>query len=236
MSAVAAGIFAAGEGSRLGAAANGGVPKPMALVAGVPLCHWVASGLLRAGAREISVLLNSRGHEAQASLRRAFPGISWTFIVKNTASSWESFRLLSLDLAGRAPRFLLSAVDSLAPPLEVSWFLDAARKSSADAALALTKHVDDEKPLWADVDERGMLSALGAAASARGCATAGLYYLSAARAARMPAADFFGSLREYWTREVEVFGPVSGIVLAKTLDVDRPGDLAQAQEFVKEFA
>ena len=46
------------------------------------------------------------------------------------------------------------------------------------AALALTRFVDDEKPLWADLSPQGVVEALGEGARRRKTVTCGLYGLT----------------------------------------------------------
>ena len=222
----AAGVIAAGEGSRL---AKAGAVKPLIPVAGKPLSHWVVGALRDAGAAEVTVLTNSRGAAVPPSLSAAFPGLAFDFATADTASSFESFRLVALRLAARHDAFLISTVDALIPAADAARFWAECRAARADAGMALTAHVDDEKPLWADVDEAGLISALGDDARTRRRVTCGLYYLTRAAAERLPAADAHARLRDYWRDLVAAGARVSGPTLSKTLDVDRPEDVAAAE-------
>lgn len=228
----AAGIIAAGDGSRLLAAGRGAL-KPLVQVSGKPLVHWVASGLRSAGADSITVLLNSRGTPVREYLERAFPELAWTFLQRDTASSWESFRLVSRELARSSERFLLSTVDALIPPAEAARF--AAEAAAAEAALALTSYVEDEKPLWADLDRSGRVVALGDDARRREFVTCGLYALSRDVARAMPEAGAFGRLRDFWAGLVRGGRDVRGVPLSDTVDVDRPEDLAAAERLTSCF-
>ncbi|MFA6004181.1 MAG: HAD-IA family hydrolase, partial [Elusimicrobiota bacterium] len=172
------GIIAAGDGTRL-QNSHPGTIKPLVPVRGRPLCHWVISALKEAGLEDFTILFNSRGRRAQESLLAAFPDIHWTFLERDTASSWESFRLVAKTLAGSGQDFIISTIDAIIPPAEVRRFAQEARRSGAACALALTRFVDDEKPLWADLRKDGMLSALGEDARVREHVTCGLYYLNA---------------------------------------------------------
>ncbi len=239
MSLTRAGIFAAGDGLRLRGKKEGGGPiKPMALVGDRPLCHWVVSGLAHAGITRMAFLTNSRGQEAQKSLAQSFPGLEWTFLTQDTASSWESFCLVASRLAAAREPFVMSTVDALVPPAEVKRFLAQAslELARARAALALTEFIDDEKPLWADMGGEGLITAMGENASAKRYATAGLYALSPEFARRLPSAARYSSLRSFWIRAAADKAAIAGVKLAKTLDVDRPEDLSQAQDFVRGFA
>ena len=223
-----AGIIAAGDGLRLRSVHPG--PKPLIPIAGKPLCHWVVSSLAAAGAESVTLLLNTKGRAVRESLERAFPAIAWRFLEKDTATSWESFRLVARTLAEDADSFVMSTVDALIPASEVARFASEAAASGAAAALALTSFIDDEKPLWAELSG-SRVRALGEEAHVRTFATSGLYFLKAPTARRMPEASAFPSLRGYLSSLVSE-GEVAGVVLSKTLDVDRAEDIAQAESFL----
>ncbi len=232
-----AGLIAAGDGSRL-AESHPATVKPLIPVSGRPLCHYVVRGLRAAGVKEITILLNSKGSAVKESLEKAFPEIGWTFLCKDTASSWESFRLVSKSLAaagtgGGDDGFLVSTIDALIPPAEVRRFADEARRGGSEAGLALTAFVDDEKPLWADLSENGLITGLGPDAAQRRFVTSGLYSLSSALAQGMPEASAHENLRGWLRALVKSGVRVAGVPLAKTVDVDRPEDIEHAEGFVQ---
>ena len=227
----AAGVIAAGEGSRL-ARSHPAVVKPLVPVAGRPLSHWIVGTLRDAGARGLTVLVNSRGGAVPPSLTAAFPGFAFDFVSKDTASSYESFRLVSRRLAEREESFLISTVDALVPAADVARFHAECVAARAEAGLALTAHVDDEKPLWADVDEAGLVSAVGDDARTRRRATCGLYFMTRAAAARLPEPAAHARLRDFWRALAASGARVSGPTLSKTLDVDRPEDVAAAETYL----
>ncbi len=223
------GIIAAGEGSRL-QSSHPETIKPLIPIHGRPLCHWIVDSLRGAGATDFTILFNAKGRQAPDSLRTAFPDLRFSFLERDTASSWESFRLVASTLAQTEGDFLISTVDALVPPSAIRRFVQEARRSGASAALAITSFIDDEKPLWADVSH-GRVTALGAQARQKTHATCGLYYMTAEAVQTFPSAEKYGSLREYLSSLV-CAGQTAGIVLAKTLDVDRPEDVRQAEAFV----
>jgi dTDP-glucose pyrophosphorylase len=236
----AAGIFAAGEGSRLSRAFPG-TPKPLLPVAGTPLCVWVARSLQRAGATDITMLLITRGAAARRILTRALPEVRWKFIVKNTPASWDSFRLVCGTLAAH-PAFLLTTTDALIPGSETARFAGRMAALGAGLGLGLTRRIDDDKPLWAELSPAGRVTALGPDCRRKELATAGLYYLSGARARALPRAGGYSSLREYLTAAVrgsrppDGAGGLHGLKIGPTLDVDRPEDLPAAESFVRAAA
>jgi NDP-sugar pyrophosphorylase family protein len=227
----AAGIIAAGEGSRL-ARSHPGTVKPLVPVAGRPLSHWVVAALRAAGARKLTVLTNSRGGAVPPSLKAAFPDAAFDFVAADTASSFESFRLVSRRLAESDDAFVVSTVDAVARAEDVARFWSECRAARADAGLALTAHVDDEKPLWADVDEDGRVAAVGDDASRRRLVTCGLYYMTRAAAARIPEPAAHARLRDFWRTLVASGARVHGAILSKTLDVDRPEDVLAAANYL----
>jgi len=204
------------------------VLKPLLPIAGRPLIEWTASSLIDAGADEIFVLLNSKGRAARTALRRRFPGKRWIFFEADTRSSWDSFRIVAGALAESADRFLISTVDALIPAEEIARFASPAHGVS----LALTSFVEDEKPLWADLDERGFISALGPDAVDKRFVTCGLYGVTRELARSMYAAETHASLRDYWRSLVRSGVPVRGLPISKTIDVDRPEDIATAEAFL----
>ncbi len=223
-----AGIIAAGEGSRL-AVGRPETVKPLILVAGRPLSHWIVGSLRDAGAADLTILTNSRGTAIAPSLTAAFPGLHFDFLSADTASSYESFRLVSHRLSMRADAFMISTVDAIVQAQDLKKFWDGCRGSRADAGLALTAHVDDEKPLWADADETGRVTAVGEDARLRRFVTCGLYYMTKTAARELPEPTCHPRLRDFWRSLVRSGARVSGVVLSKTFDVDRPEDVAAAE-------
>lgn len=228
-----AGVIAAGEGSRL-ARSHPATVKPLVPVAGRPLSHWIVGTLRAAGARGLTVLTNSRGSAVPPSLSEAFPGFAFDFMTADTASSYESFRLVSRRLAEREDAFLISTVDAIAPAPDVARFWAECRAARADAGLALTAHADDEKPLWADIDEAGLVSAVGDDARHRRLVACGLYFMTRVSAGRLPEPAAHARLRDFWRTLVASGARVSGPTLSKTLDVDRPEDVAAAEAYLAE--
>lgn len=226
-----AAIIAAGEGSRL--KGHSATIKPMILIAAKPLISWVVVGLRSAGCKDIVVLTNTRGGQVAPYLTTAFPDVNFDFVTADTASSFESFRLVCQRLATATNGgFVVSTVDALIRPDDVTRFIAECRTANADAGLALTLHVDDEKPLWADVDGAGRVTALGEKATAKNAVTCGLYYMTRKAAERLPSAEHHSRLREFWQALVASGETVMGILLSKSLDVDRPEDLAAAETFL----
>jgi NDP-sugar pyrophosphorylase family protein len=233
-----AGIIAAGHGTRL-EAANSRTIKPLFPIRGTPLIHWTTSSLISAGARDMVVLFNSRSRAARNYLQEQKWAVQWRFLEADTASSWESFRLVAQALSGKWERFLISTVDALIPAEEISRFaaavLDNLPAHKPAVALALTRFVEDDKPLWADLDDAGRITALGPAAVQREFVTCGLYGLNRPLVETLNEKGPYRSLRDFLTDAVDHEFAVYGIPLSKTVDVDRPEDVATAEQFVSSW-
>lgn len=227
---LAAGVIAAGLGERLKAA---GTIKPLVPLLGKPLSAWVLRSLAQAGVDHITVLHNSSGWGVRDALAGVLPTTPLTFLQADTASSFESFRLVARRLADEHESFIMSTVDALIPPAEVARFAAAMKADKRVAGLALTSFVDDEKPLWADHKD-GLVTALGPAAKQKTHVTSGLYYMTRAAALHLPGAGHtFKSLRRFLISLVESGAPVGACPLSKTVDVDRPEDVREAESYLR---
>jgi NDP-sugar pyrophosphorylase family protein len=227
---VKAAIIAAGRGDRLRAAGIA-EPKPLVAVAGKPLIDHVLDAVAAAEILDVTCLFNEDDDAVARHCRETRRDVRLRIVRRTTPSSMESLFTLAPHLAGE--RFLLLTVDAVFGPRLLPAFL--ARATDADVVLAVHRFVDDEKPLRVAADATGRVKALGAAAETSPFITAGLYVLEprvfaeveAARAAKLDALrQFFSHLlgRGYAFRAVEV---------EKTVDVDRPEDIAAAEAFVR---
>lgn len=224
---IAAGVIAAGLGSRL-EPKFAGTPKPLIPVGAKPLAHWIVEGLSRAGVDRLTILTNSRGGAVPASLTANFSGMLFNFLTADTDSSFASFRIVAETLARTEEDFLMSTVDALVDPADIARFLSECRAARADAGIAITAFVDDENPLWVDA-ENGRAVAIGDDATQRKTASCGLYYLTRAAARRLAAEPHHARLRDFWRALVQNSPDVAAPLLSKTLDVDRPEDVASAE-------
>jgi NDP-sugar pyrophosphorylase family protein len=236
-----AGVLAAGRGERLRGQTN--QLKPLVKVDGQTLIERVLNSMAEAGATEVIVIINEdsvavRDHVAAAG-RWPF---SLRWIVETTPTSMHSFLRLVETLAANGDEgpFLLSTVDTVAGALTYARFITEARQlQEAAVTLALGSVGDDEKPLLvrtAPGDSR--IVALGEMAAPSAYATAGIYavrasILNEAEAARRDGID---ALRTFLGRLLDRGYHLAGIPIAQSIDVDRPGDIRIAEEFLRSTA
>ena len=232
-----AGVLAAGRGERLRSEIDH--LKPLVKVGSQTLIEHVLSAMSDAGASEVVVIIN----EDSVAVRDHVAARQWPFalrwIVETTASSMHSFLRLIETLAtdGDDGPFLLSTVDTVAGAQTYARFIAEARRLEQTAVtLALTSPGNDDKPLLVRIapgDSR--VIAIGEAAAPSPYATAGIYavrrsVLREADAARREGVD---ALRTFLGRLFDRGYPLAGIPIACSIDVDRPGDIPIAEEFLR---
>ena len=229
------GILAAGEGSRLRA---GGLymPKPLLPIAGVPLIERLLRALQLLAPEEIVCIINHQGSSVADYVLQHYPSLPMTFVQQDTASSYESFTVLCAHLRG-AP-FLVTTVDAVFTPDFLPQFVAAAQQQSGmDMMLTLTTFIDDEKPLHVGLDAQQRLRQLGEAVRGSAYVTSGFYYCAPSVSAAcdgLPPGRV-NALREFLGWLVQQGYWLQGYLAPKMVDVDRPQDIAVAEQFVREI-
>jgi NDP-sugar pyrophosphorylase family protein len=157
-------------------------------------------------------------------------------VVKTTPSSMESLFCLAPLLADEP--FVLFTVDVVcARRIVTDFFRKAGTLSGSKGVLALTGHVDDEKPLWAAVDDSDRIIALGDAACGSRWVTAGFYYFSPDIFAEVAPArrKKLSALRQFLGHLLDEGYPMHGVPVPKTIDVDYPEDIEKAEAYLEEM-
>ncbi len=229
-----AAIIAAGHGERL---QQGGVftPKPLIPIGNETLIGRVIRAAGHVKATSVGCVVNGLKPEVADYLRSSSWPIPVELVVKTTSGSMESLFALA-PLLWDEP-FLLFTVDTVFEFRALERFLAEARETQGHGALAVTSFVDDEKPLWAKLDNDRKITALGENAQPSPYVTAGFYYFSpdifsmtdAARARRMSA------LRQFLGLLLEGGFVLSGIPVQKTVDVDHAEDIEKARRYLEEI-
>jgi len=222
--ALRGGVIAAGHGTRLRADGYR-MSKAMTPVAGRPLIEHALDRFRVVGLRRATVIINEGSEDCRQWLSEHGEGIDLDVIVRTTPSSYASFGLVAARLAG-APA-IITTVDAIMPVDAFRHFATSALSFPEDAVvLGLTRHVDDDNPLWATMDADGRIRRLGGDRGSH--VTAGLYALPAQRIAA-PTAPF-GRLRDYLKWLVDEGRPVHGVVLPQVFDIDHARDVEAAEQ------
>jgi len=229
---VRAGIIAAGEGSRL---RSEGVasPKPLVTVDGVPLIERLLKIFVRQGISEIVCIVNEWSLEVKQYVEEREFGVPVRFVVKTTQSSMHSLFALAPELRGG--QFLLSTVDPIFDEREFAGYLAAAREHSAvDGLLAVTGYVDDENPLYVELDASRRIVKFTKAEKTP-WVTGGLYVFSPRIFDEMDAALGAGveRLRNFLAHLLRAGYALEGHPFSTIIDVDHVQDNRVAEALLR---
>jgi len=228
-----AALIAAGRGERLRA---GGItrPKPLVEVAGRPLIDHVLGAVAEAGIDAVACIFNEEADAVADHCRAAGYPFELEIVRRTTPSSMESLFALAPHLEGG--KFLLLTVDAIFPASLLRAFLErAASPADSPGVLAVTRFVDDEKPLWIRLDAGGRVEALGPGAEGSSLVTAGFYVFDPVifREIEFARRSNFSALRQFLGHLLAAGYRLRGVPVGKTVDVDRPEDVAVAESFVR---
>lgn len=234
------GIIAAGEGSRL---AQEGVakPKPLVELNGVPMIERLIRLFIKANAESISVIVNEQMVEVRQFLESLKPSlpVELNLVVKTTPSSMHSFYELSRCMKGRG-KFVLTTVDTIFRESEFKAYVEHFEKSGndVDGMMPMTDFIDDEKPLYIDVDaDNNILAFKDEAWSGATYISGGIYGLTS------PAIDVLeecmsngvSRMRNYQRALITAGLRLKGYRFDKIVDVDHAEDIATAEKFITEI-
>ncbi|MBD5273926.1 MAG: NTP transferase domain-containing protein [Bacteroides sp.] len=233
------GIIAAGEGSRL---VEEGVayPKPLVPLGGRPMIGRLIDIFLKNGAERIAVIVNEEMKEVQEylfNLKETLP-VSLDIVVKSTPSSMHSFYEVAHLLDGHG-RFIATTVDTIFHEKDFTRYVEAysAAPAEDDGMMALTRYIDDEKPLYVEVGENdGLIKAfLDRPTPESVFVSGGIYGLnsSAVRVLDRCMEQGVSRMRNFQRELIAAGLKIKGYDMGKIIDVDHAGDIRKAEEFIK---
>lgn len=227
-------IIAAGEGSRL---AEEGVklPKPLVKLNGKEMIRRLIDVFLANNAKSISIIVNEEMTQVQEYVNTLELDIPLNIVVKSTPSSMHSFFELREYL--RDGKFCLTTVDTIFKEDEFSKYIQAfIADDSADGMMAVTDYIDDEKPLYVEVDEKGMMIK-GFLDSSDNCKyiSGGIYGLTpkAIETLERCLASGQSRMRNFQRQLVADGLNLKAHSFAKIVDVDHAEDIAKAEAFLR---
>lgn len=226
-----AGIIAAGLGERL-CAAGVTTPKPLLPVGGQPLIARAIATARAAGASSVACIINNETTQVRRFLDEHDFGIPLEIVQRTTANSAESFLALR-PMLEQAP-FLLLTVDAVIAEAAITALVARGRSlPQAAGVLGITATIDDEKPLWVEVDATHRIRTLGDPARAR-FVTAGVYFLHPVvyAVADAVAPRPWKALRVLLASILARGHPLYGYDVGVAIDVDRPEDIAAAERLL----
>ncbi len=226
-------IIAAGEGSRL---AQEGVakPKPLVELQGEPMIGRLINIMLRCNAESISIIVNERMTEVRSYLEHLELPVPLNLVVKSTPSSMHSFWHLSRVIP--KGKFCLTTVDTIFREEDFKGYIDTFEADeSHDGMWAVTPFVDDEKPLWVEVDDEMNITAFSDKRQddAR-YVSGGIYAMTDDAFAVLDDCIEQGvsRMRNFQRALVKAGKRLQAYSIAKIVDVDHADDIATAEAFL----
>jgi NDP-sugar pyrophosphorylase family protein len=208
--------------------------KPLVKICGEPLISRVIRAAWSVDVTSIACIINELSPELDEYLRSNPWPVPLDVVKKTTDNSMESLLTLAPMLADEP--FVLFTVDSVFTFTTLKKFLARARAlPDVRGALALTRFVDDEKPLWVMIDKARRIKAIGEEARTSPYVTAGFYYFDPAifDLAGQAAKKRLKALRQFLGLLLESGYGLCGIPVSKTIDVDYPGDIEKAEAYLR---
>jgi len=181
------------------------------------------------GANRVAVIVNGESKETVNLLK----GLSVDLVVRKTPSPMHSLMELAPYLKG--DRFCVTTVDTVFSESRFSAMIKEFTKTSFDGLMGVTSLIDDEKPLYVDVDSDMMIH--GFHDTQDGCryVSAGVYAL------RTDALNVLGDCLDsgqtrmrYFQRHLLESGfRLKAFDMGQVVDVDHISDVVRAQEIAK---
>lgn len=232
------GIIAAGEGSRL---VEEGVdyPKPLVPLGGRPMIGRLIDIFIKNGAERIAVIVNEQMTEVQKYLfdLKEKLEVELDIVVKTTPSSMHSFYEVAQLLNGHG-RFIATTVDTIFHENDFNRYVRAFTEAptDVDGMMALTRYIDDEKPLYVEVGKDENIKAfLDKPSPEAEFVSGGIYGLDSSAVDVLEGCMKRGVSRmRNFQRELIAAGlRIKGYDMGKIIDVDHAGDIKKAEEFIK---
>ena len=230
-------ILAGGEGSRL--RADGvATPKAFVEIGGRPLVFRLAETLRSLGCVSITAAVRRRVLDEAAALARDARGAGLHVVPCDTPSSLHTLAR-GLESVPPGP-VLCTMVDTVMRAGDWQHLFrrgDSLLQHGADACVAVTSYVDDEKPLWVTRRSDGMVRSFEAEPVLPALVTGGVYFLSSGIRDLAPRVVSLGvkRMRGFLAWLVEHGYQVATADVERIVDLDRGRDLAQAVTWLGEI-
>lgn len=227
-------IIAAGDGERL-KLEGFHHSKPLLKINGVPMIERIIKNCINNGAASISCIINEHSHDLFSYLSQYEFPVKFNLIVKSTESSLHSLYELKKYVQGTP--FVLTTTDSVFLEDEFRKYIRFIHTASAlDGVLAVTRFIDDEKPLYADVDSKNIITGFSDFNNVLKHVTGGIYFF---RNDIFPVAEILLEnkvyrLRNLLKRLIENGFELGAYEFSKIVDVDHVADINAALELLKQ--
>lgn len=225
-------IISAGESSRMFSEGMS-IPKPLVHINGKPMIRRIIDIAVNNGMKSIKCIINDKFSELKSYLCNNDFGVPIELIVKSTPSSMHSLFELSKFLKNDS--FCLATVDTVFLENEFKSFIEYTKsKKGCDGVLAITKFIDDEKPLCVKLEGEKIVEFKDSKNGMK-YVTGGLYYFSPKIFDMMEIAlnKKIERLRNFLRLLLENGYVLNAFEFSKIIDVDHIKDIIVAEEFLK---
>lgn len=226
-------IIAAGEGSRL---VQEGVklPKPLVNLCGTPMIKRLIDIMTDCNPESLSIIVNEQMTEVREYLESLELPVPLHLTVKTTPSSMHSFYEVSRHF--KDGKFILTTVDTIFREEDFRAYVEAFEADeTTDGYMAVTSFIDDEKPLYIDVDADMRITAFrDRPFEGMKYISGGIYGLTAPALKVLENCMETGvsRMRNYQRALVEAGLNLKAYPFPKIIDVDHAGDIATAEAFI----
>lgn len=215
------------------------VPKPLLPIDGVPMIERLIRIFERCGAESVSVVTNAFMPEVREFLEnlRLRDGSRVRLRIKTTPSSMHTFHEL-MQIMGEG-RFVATTVDTIFREEDFRRYVQAFENSpeNVEGMMAVTDFIDDEKPLYVEVDKDMRITAFSDTRPADAKYISGGIYGLDSKAGKV-LEDCLASgqqrMRNFQRALIASGLDVRAFPMGKIIDVDHPQDLATAERFLSE--
>jgi len=231
-------IIAAGEGSRL-VQEGVALPKPLVELDGRPMIRRLIDIFSGCDAESISVIVNEQMTAVREYLEGLETDVPLRLVVKSTPSSMHSFYEVSRIFEG-SDKFILTTVDTIFREDEFRAYSRAfAGDETCDGHMAVTTFIDDEKPLYIDVDGDNVIRAF------RDEPFEGVRYISggiygltgwAIPVLERCMSEGVSRMRNYQRALVSAGLRLRAVEFSKIVDVDHASDIEMARRVISQFS
>ncbi len=229
-------ILAAGLGSRL-VQEKLDLPKPLVDLDGTPMIKRLIDVFLRNDAQSLCIFVNEEMQQLRHYIESLDIPVPFKLIVKSTPTGMHSFYEVSRHFG--SSKFCVATVDTVFDEQVFKEFIKAFdADTSYDGYMAVTPFIDDEKPLYVEVESNMVNTAFEDVQTGRATyVSGGIYCLqsSALEVLDDCLAKGISGLRDYQRALVAAGLKLYAYSFEKMIDVDHLHDIETANEFIKQL-
>lgn len=226
-------IIAAGEGQRL-ISEGIDIPKPLVKIKNIPMIERLLGIISKQNPDSISIIINENAMEVYNFLSNHNLRDIINLKVKSTESSLHSLYELKSFLHGKP--FCLFTTDTVFSEPEFNSFIDFTKNAKHyDGILGITEFIDDEKPLYVELDKDKLITRFDDKKNQSSFVTGGIYYFTPALYNEIDNSirNHYKRLRNFLKLMVKRKYRLQGFVFSKIIDVDHLEDIKTAEKFLE---